>query len=267
MQSFFPPHYTLEIFSDASLSGWGAMCGTRKTHGFWNAEESHEHINVLELQAAFFGLQCFASQIMSGHILLRCDNTTTVAYINKMGGLLSPTLNALARSLWQWCESGRILVFASYISSADNWEVDFESRRPNPDTEVELSWSAFHYIEEKLGSCEIDIFASRVNAKCNRYLSWFSDPGAEGVDAFTHSWSVGMIYAFPPFCLITRTLQKIRADLASGILIVPNWPTQPWFPALPTLTNTSCVRLSYSDLIATSSSHLPKTLSLIAVRF
>ena len=36
-------------------------------------------------------------------------------------------------------------------------------------------------------------------------------------------------YAFPPFSLVPRCLQKIQQDQATGILIVPLWPTQAWF--------------------------------------
>ena len=45
----------LEIFSDASLSGWGAYCNGEKTNGYWNEEERKCHINELELLAAFLG--------------------------------------------------------------------------------------------------------------------------------------------------------------------------------------------------------------------
>ena len=39
-------------------------------------------------------------------------------------------------------------------------------------------------------------------------------------------------YAFPPFGVITRTLQKIQQDQATGLLLVPFWPTQTWWPPL-----------------------------------
>ena len=39
-------------------------------------------------------------------------------------------------------------------------------------------------------------------------------------------------YAFPPFSVIMRTLQKIQQDQATGLLIVPLWPTQTWWPPL-----------------------------------
>lgn len=37
-------------------------------------------------------------------------------------------------------------------------------------------------------------------------------------------------YAFLHFSLITRVFQKIENDEAQGIIVVPDWPNQPWFP-------------------------------------
>ncbi|KYM95321.1 hypothetical protein ALC62_14035, partial [Cyphomyrmex costatus] len=45
--------FELEIFSDASLTGWGAVCGEARTHGFWSTKDKLHHINYLELLAIF----------------------------------------------------------------------------------------------------------------------------------------------------------------------------------------------------------------------
>ena len=37
---------------------------------------------------------------------------------------------------------------------------------------------------------------------------------------------------FPPFCLIGRCLRKVINDEAEGIIVVPNWPNQIWYPLL-----------------------------------
>lgn len=82
------------------------------------------------------------------------------------------------------------------------------------------------------GPFDIDLFASSINNKCNLYVSWFPDPGSVAVDAFTLSWKNLKFYAFPPFILLPRVLRKIIDDEATGTLIVPWWPSQPWFPLL-----------------------------------
>ena len=220
-KSLHPASFKLEIFSDASLTGWGASCGDRVANGFWMGDDLDLHINVLELKAALLALKSFARVSAGSHVLLRVDNTTAISYINRMGGVLSPALNLAARELWQWCESQQIFVFASYIPSAENWKADRESRRINPDTELELSGSAFNRVCLRFGLPVVDLFASRYNFKCRAYFSWFPDPKAAGVDAFTFSWAGKFFYAFPPFSLILRVLQKLESDGAEGILVVP----------------------------------------------
>lgn len=230
-----PKEFKLEIFSDASKSGWGVVCKDQKAHGHWNALEQSFHINQLELLAAFFGLKCFAKTVRDCDVLLRIDNTTAIAYINRMGGIRYPTLSNLAKEVWQWCEARNIVVFASYIESAVNKEADKESRRLKPETEWQLAAYAFRKITANFGNPDIDLFADRNNTKCENFVSWGRDPEAVGVDAFTISWRTYYFYAFPPFALILRVLQKIINDKTEGILVVPFWPTQPWYPVFTSL--------------------------------
>ena len=63
-------------------------------------------------------------------------------------------------------------------------------------------------------------------------MSWLPDPEATACDAFSLSWSNEIIYAFPPFSVIDRVLQKLEDDGAMGIVVFPLWTTQHWFPRL-----------------------------------
>lgn len=237
MKSFNPilsGNYTLEIFTDASLVGWGAACEGNVTGGSWNDSERANHINYLELVAVFFGLKSFARLHTNCEILLRVDNTTAVSYVNKMGGVQYPHLNEITQNIWKWCEERNIHIFASYIKSSHNIEADGGSR--NIDIEWELNSQAFHKIVNTFGKPDIDLFASRINAKCPRYVSWKPDPSAYNIDAFTVNWSNYFFYAFPPFALILKVLQKIINDGAIGIVVVPYWMTQAWFPLFKSLS-------------------------------
>uniref|UniRef100_A0A1Y1N1R8 Reverse transcriptase domain-containing protein n=2 Tax=Photinus pyralis TaxID=7054 RepID=A0A1Y1N1R8_PHOPY len=100
--------YALEIFSDASKTGWGVCCQGKTARGVWTVFEQTLHINSLELLAAFYGLICFAFDYSNCEILLRIDNKTAIAYINKFGGTKYFTLNTLARDIWDWCENRKI---------------------------------------------------------------------------------------------------------------------------------------------------------------
>ena len=82
---------------------------------------------------------------------------------------------------------------------------------------------------------QIDLFASRLNRQFPIYCSFKPDPDASYIDAFTLSWSDKHFYRFPPFSCILQVLHKIIQDKATGIMVVPMWPTQSWYPILTSL--------------------------------
>ena len=47
--------------------------------------------------SALMNLKCFASLLKSQDVLLRADNTTAIAYINKKSGVQYPELKNLAK--------------------------------------------------------------------------------------------------------------------------------------------------------------------------
>ena len=53
---FQEPEINLFVNSDASLTGWGASCNGQSTGGRWSLSESNNHINFLDLLAAFHAL-------------------------------------------------------------------------------------------------------------------------------------------------------------------------------------------------------------------
>ncbi|XP_011859075.1 PREDICTED: uncharacterized protein LOC105556591 [Vollenhovia emeryi] len=221
--------FQLEIFTDASLTGWGAVCNGVRTHGFWAPEEKRHPINYLELLAVFHALRCFAPHSTNCDILLRVDNKSALSYVNRMGSIRFPHLSNLAREIWCWCADRNIFIYASYIPSAQNVEADAESRVVSVETEWSLEQSYFEKIHSHFGPFDIDLFASSINAKYPCFVSWLPDPLAQAVDAFSLDWSKSYFYAFPPFILILKVIRKIITDKAEGVVVVPWWPTQPWF--------------------------------------
>ena len=51
-------------------------------------------------------------------------------------------------------------------------------------------------------------------------------------NAFRVNWKGLDGYAFPPFCLIGKCLQKIRQEQSTITMVVPQWHSQVWYPAL-----------------------------------
>ena len=128
------------IETNASKQVWGAssQVGT-PTGGRWGTDESHWHINCLEMKAAFFGLKCFCENITNTHVRLLVYNSTTVAYINFMGGLKSKLCNRLGKVIWKWCLGRDIWVSTCHITGSTNVEAEKASRQFNDRTEWMLN--------------------------------------------------------------------------------------------------------------------------------
>ncbi|KAJ8916142.1 hypothetical protein NQ315_004509 [Exocentrus adspersus] len=210
--------YFLTIYTDASLTGWGASCKGQIASGAWSPSESHFHINYLELLAVLNGLKSFAKEPKNCNILLRVDNITAISYINRMGGIKFAELNDITRKIWEWCEERKILIFASYINTRDNDIADAASRKIHVETEYSLHKTAFNEIRETFGTPQIDLFASYQNKKCKVFASWHPDPECTIIDAFTIPWNNTFFYAFPPFPLLQKVINKIKTEKAKGIV-------------------------------------------------
>lgn len=222
----------LEIETDASLKGYGFSCEKlgKTSGGPWKGEEGQWHINYLELQAAYFELQSLCSDMKHVHIRLHMDSMTAVSYIREQGGSHSLDCNDIARKLWLWAYERDIWLSSSHISGINNKMADLQSRRFNSDTEWMLDKSIYRQVINTLHfqPC-IDMFASRTNCQLNKFVSWKPQPDAFAIDAFTLDWQPYNSYMFPPFSLLPRVLQKLSADKATSVVILPNWPTQTYY--------------------------------------
>ena len=223
------PHMVIE--TDASSLGWGAVCQkmSRKANGKWSTREKRYHINVLELLAIFFALKTLGSVMHGKHIRIMTDSTTAVAYVTAMGGTHSIECNKVSTAIWKWALSKNIWLSCYHLPGKANLKADLLSRKFNESTEWMLNQNVFHKITSLWGKPGIDLFASRLNKQTTPFVSWRPDPDALFIDAFSFSWHNYFFYAFPPFSLIGRVLQKIRQEKAQGILIFPLWTTQAWY--------------------------------------
>jgi hypothetical protein len=205
------------------------MTGSRTVRGHWTEAERIEPINALEMRAVWLALQAFTKQENYSHVHIRTDNVTTVSYINKKGGTKSDRLVTIAKDLWNFCLKEEMIITAEYLPGRNNTVADSLSRE-NPDSsDWKLEETIFQMIDQSLGPCKIDLFASRTNRQLQTFISWRTDPEAVGSDALTISWKKQLGYAFPPFCLIGRCLEKVRKEKTNLVIITPAWPTQPWY--------------------------------------
>lgn len=144
--------------------------------------------------------------------------------------------NDICLKIWEICEENDAWITCSHVPGKVNGLADVASRKLNDRHEWKLDENIFKEICEIFGVPNIDLFASRLNKQVPRFCSWKPDPEAEHFDAFSICWSqFELIYISPPFALIARCLQKIRAERARGWMIVPMWPSQPWMGTLVTM--------------------------------
>ena len=225
----------LIISSDAAKGekgGWGASCGQISTGGLWQKSERGEHINILEMKAALLALKTFVrgNYIKSVHLLI--DNQTALAHIVKLGRPTNPSLITLTKEMWSFLTQKGITLTAEYIPSVLNKEADFESRNATDWSDWKLKRQVFNQLARVWGTPEIDLFASRTSHQLKTYFSWRPDPNCLAIDALTQNWGRNLTYAFPPFSLIGRCLEKVKNSQATVTLIAPIWTTQPWYPVL-----------------------------------
>ena len=171
---------------DASLVGWGCVCVCKgvSTEGSWTQQERAMHINCLELLAVDLAMRIFLKEHCGVSALLQLDNSTAVAYINNLGGTMSPALTSLAKLLWLWALERDIFLTAQHVPGVFNVIADLESRLQRDRSDWMLAHKVFQRINQAFDPLEVDLFVSRVTHQLPCFFSWKPDPLVEATDAF-----------------------------------------------------------------------------------
>ena len=72
------------------------------------------------------------------HTQVKSDNTTTIAYINNMGGSVFEKCNELAKHVWHFCIQENIWISAVHIIGKENTVADYMSRSLSDNTEMAI---------------------------------------------------------------------------------------------------------------------------------
>ena len=122
-----PSRADVTIYTDASNSGWGGALEGKSARGFWTPAMMNESINYREMMAAFMTILAFKEDLRNKVVLLRTDNISTVAYINKMTGQSDPLYN-LGRAIANLSKELNIELMAQHIPGVENITADRLSR-------------------------------------------------------------------------------------------------------------------------------------------
>lgn len=222
----------VEVFTDASLTGWGGILGQHSIGGVWSSPLGH--INLLEMVAVQKVLVHFTPQVQGRHVMVRTDNTTVAAYLNRQGGTRSLSLHNRAAEILLWAAAHLASLRARHVPGARNVGADRMSRGGA----LRDEWSLAPWVAEKLwarfGTPVADLFASAENALCPLWFSLRSTDGPPlGVDAMAHyPWPPGLLYAFPPLRLLGPLLYRVRSEGLFILVVAPDSPGASWYPGL-----------------------------------
>ena len=163
---------TLTLVTDASLVGWGGHLMDLQIQGVWSQSDRSHHINWLELKAVVLSLQYFQARVRTHRVLLRTDNSSVVAYINKEGGTQSPGLSHLAEGLLLWCLENEVELFARHLPGVANSAADALSRRLRfRNTEWQLAQWVADALFRRWDGPKVDLFATYANARLPIFVS------------------------------------------------------------------------------------------------
>ncbi len=76
-----------------------------------------------------FGLLSFKELLRDKHVLVKCENTSAVAYIRNMGGTHSVICNQIAKDIGTWCQSVNIWLACMHIPGISNSVADEKPRK------------------------------------------------------------------------------------------------------------------------------------------
>ncbi|KAL0152834.1 hypothetical protein M9458_051861, partial [Cirrhinus mrigala] len=149
------------VNTDASSTGWGAVCNRQAASSSWTGPQLQWHINCLELLAVFLILCRFRLMLRGEHVLVRTDNMMMVTYINHQGGLHCLRMSQLACYLLLWSLKCLKSLRAVHIPGELNRAADALSRQLTLPGEWRLHPQVDQLIWNRFGEAQIDLARSR----------------------------------------------------------------------------------------------------------
>ena len=225
------------LTTDAAEPGWVAdlRIGPQlfETSGFFSTQDSLPSSNQRETAAVLRSLLDFKSTLSQAGIramTVRSDNSATVCNLQRQGAGIA--LLHMTREIFKILQRLDIRINVAHIPGKDNGHADALSRMEvTGDYELKLEW--FQRGIGALGeAATLDLFAHNRNNKLPRFVA-MPGPLAEGavaMDAFDYNWTSERLYIFPPVQLILRILRRLQEEKVRAIVVVPKWPSRPWWP-------------------------------------
>ena len=176
-----------------------------------------------------------ASQLEGREVRHRTDNQSAERIMTV--GSRNPDLHKEAILLYKICRKHNIRLSVEWVSRNQNETADALSRCDDPD-DYKLDPSVFRAIDQLWGPHTYDRFASMITTQLPRFSSKYMNPKCDSTDAFTVCWLGENNWLLPPPYLIPRVIRHMSANKEYGTLLIPYWPSAPWWPLLITKQGT-----------------------------
>ncbi|XRB21013.1 reverse transcriptase domain-containing protein [Pseudoscourfieldia marina] len=229
------------ITTDAAGIGGGGWYGPHRFQHKYDGN-SRPTSNFRELDTAVRALELWAPclagvQSNPTRVLLRTDNTTTMAVFNKRASAVE-AYQALIQRLNAVIDKYHLDVAAQHIRGVDNQLADQLSRQFTPSFERDdwcMRQDVFEWVENTFGEFDVDACAHPLgnNAMCPRFWSIVEPCTAQ-------SWRHRRVWCNPPYRadIISEILQHAWAEHfaspadTSAVFVLPAWTTASWWRAL-----------------------------------
>jgi hypothetical protein len=192
----------------------------------------HRHITLKELVTVRRGITMYQDDLR-GHVVRLWEDNQAVVHIISNKNLRSPALMAELCDLLQLLESLNITLMPKYISSELN-PAEF-SRLTNCDTwrlQPSVQRLLLHKVASLVGApVTLDAFTCHQSRVCLRSVSRLSEPAALASDGLALDWRQEVVWLNPPWALLPDIIGKLAPERPAGVLIVPCWTTQVWWPS------------------------------------
>lgn len=232
------------LCTDASSVAAGAVCQLSGTHKYFHSNfsevESAQSSTWRELKAIQLALFSYKENLSGKSVKILTDSKNCVSIVQS--GSTKNDLHVIALSIFHLCLQRKISLDIAWIPREMNETADYLSKLVDYD-DWSVSDEFFEFMNNMWGPYTVDRFANYLNKKLPRFNSLFWNPGTDAVDCFSQDWSSDNNWLVPPIHLVMRSLRHLMYCRSRGTLIVPYWPSAPFWSMIfgPDMTYRSYV--------------------------
>jgi len=224
----------ISIWCDAGANSWGATMGDQgvQAQGFFPDCLRHEtsSSSLREMWGLFHSLESFVDFFKHKSVQIFTNNSNVVTVLKQ--GSTNLGINDITLRIASFTHKHNISLLPTWVPRAQNHIADALTHLEDP-SDWTLNSSVFRRITDQWGLPTIDRFASHSNHLLPKFNSVLWCPGSVGINALSQTdWSSHFNWCFPPFNIIPSVISLVHKFNAKSIIILPFWPSSPWWPLL-----------------------------------